>query len=395
MPSLARLRHIFDGGTEQPAGGCSWNALFPAGAFGLVRIDEGDSCLRLRVKQSVCVAYEGDAVPNDRWLQAASLPRLADLAGTAPAGLHARGKGEDTPRRVAVVGTRKADPGAIRFAYELGAAVARSGAVLVSGGALGIDIAAHRGALDARGVSWAVLATGVHRPAPTRHARDFERLCERGQLLSEYDDRDTAPWRYLARNRIIAALSDDVVVVQAPIRSGALSTARAAEGLGRRVWYVPSSPWNHRGRGGLLAMARGRPLYGPADLALSETPQNGLSLQNAALNDAAQYGRFDDASQHVTLGDSRRSDVEQPGEAPLPKGARARASRSLVYSRPGCEDLDPRARSVFDALSTVPTYADDLALHTRVSASEVQCILLTLTLRGLVEETSSGAYVRT
>jgi DNA processing protein len=144
---------------------------------------------------------------------------------------------------VAIVGTRRASGLACGLARELAAVVARQGESVVSGGAYGIDAAAHEGALDGGGHTTVVLAGGLDRPYPDRHIPLFERAARHGAVLS------TAPpgaapvrGRFLARNAVIAALARAVIVVEAPARSGALSTARAAARLGRQVIAVPGSP---------------------------------------------------------------------------------------------------------------------------------------------------------
>jgi DNA processing protein len=148
-----------------------------------------------------------------------------------------------TDRRLAVVGARGASTAKSRLAHDLSASAVRDGFAVVSGGALGIDAAAHRGALDAGGTTFAVLGCGVDVIYPDRHAALYADVAVRGGLLSEYEP-GTPPrgWQFPARNRIIAALAEAVLVVEAGFASGALITARVARKLGRRVLAVPGSP---------------------------------------------------------------------------------------------------------------------------------------------------------
>ena len=144
-------------------------------------------------------------------------------------------------RSAALVGSRASTPYGEDTAASLAAAFAAGGGTVVSGGAYGIDAAAHRGALAADGgATIAVLAGGLDRLYPRGNTELLERIRDRHLVLSEAPP-GTAPtrWRFLARNRLIAALSQATVVVEAAWRSGALSTARLADQLSRPVGAVP------------------------------------------------------------------------------------------------------------------------------------------------------------
>ena len=140
---------------------------------------------------------------------------------------------------VAVVGARSCSSYGSHVARALGRELAAAGVVVVSGLARGIDGEAHRGALDA-GATVAVLGCGIDRDYPRAHADLARRIREKGLVISEYPPRtEPAPWRFPARNRIIAGLALATVVVEARSRSGALSTADFALELGRDVFAVP------------------------------------------------------------------------------------------------------------------------------------------------------------
>jgi DNA processing protein len=143
-------------------------------------------------------------------------------------------------RSVAVVGARAATSYGNHLATELGHGLANRGWAVVSGGAYGIDAAAHRGALAAGGVTVAVLACGVDRPYPTAHASLFERIAEDGLLISEWPPgADPHRHRFLIRNRVIAGLTRGTVMVEANARSGARQTLNRAIQLGRVSMAVP------------------------------------------------------------------------------------------------------------------------------------------------------------
>ncbi|KQU02773.1 DNA protecting protein DprA [Rhodococcus sp. Leaf7] len=143
-------------------------------------------------------------------------------------------------RAVAVVGTRAATSYGEHVTAEIAGDLAVDGWTVVSGGAYGIDGAAHRAALGVGGCTVAVLACGVDRAYPAGHERLLRRVSENGAVISEYPPgTHPARYRFLARNRVVAALSDGVVVVEAGWRSGARNTASWARSLGRPVMAVP------------------------------------------------------------------------------------------------------------------------------------------------------------
>ncbi|TFV70540.1 DNA-protecting protein DprA [Blastococcus sp. CT_GayMR19] len=164
-------------------------------------------------------------------------------APVPPVALWARGSArldELVERSVAIVGSRASTAYGEHVAAELGHRLGERGWTVVSGGAFGIDAAAHRGAMAAEAPTLAVLACGVDRPYPAAHGALFARIAETGLLVSEWPP-GCAPLRhrFLVRNRLIAALTRGTVVVEAAARSGAQATAKRARRLGREVLVVP------------------------------------------------------------------------------------------------------------------------------------------------------------
>lgn len=144
---------------------------------------------------------------------------------------------------IAVVGSRRGTSFGLRFARGLAEELGRRGAVVVSGLALGVDAEAHEGALAADATTLAVVGSGVDVPSPRRNHALRARILAAGTVVSEYwPGTPPSPWRFPARNRIIAGLADAVVVVEAGERSGALITADFALELGRPVLAVPGAP---------------------------------------------------------------------------------------------------------------------------------------------------------
>jgi DNA protecting protein DprA len=167
---------------------------------------------------------------------------LNDLSAP-PIALIGKGQREILPRleeSIAIVGTRNPTPYGLRVAGELAAGVVDRDWAVVSGGAIGIDSAAHKGAIIAEGVTVAVLASGTSVKYPASNERLFAEIESQGLFLSEVMPTVPAvPSRFLTRNRLIAALSRGTVVVEAAFRSGSLRTARDAAAIYRPVMAIP------------------------------------------------------------------------------------------------------------------------------------------------------------
>lgn len=269
----------------------------------------------------------------------ASLRRLS----SPPARLYVDGSLDGLERAVGIVGTRRATPAALELAHEMGEALAAAGWVVVSGGAEGIDRAAHEGALAApEGRTVAVLPTALDQPYPPSHAPLFARIATRGARLTEHAERGPIyRGHFLERNRIIAALSRAVVVVQAPARSGALRTALDARELGLPVLSVPWSPREALAEGGV-----------------------------ALLVDGARACRHAEDVLRV-LGD----------EAPAPrKASRTRPPR------------DPDEQAVLAALGHEASSRDAVLGATGLPPARAQAALLHLLLEGQIAEDAQGLH---
>jgi len=169
--------------------------------------------------------------------------RLDELGAARPYALWLRGQADlrqACVRSVSMVGSRAATGYGAHVVGEIAADLGERGWAVVSGGAYGIDAAAHRGALATWAVTIAVLACGVDYPYPAGHADLFATIAEHGLVISEWPPgRQPARLRFLVRNRTIAALSCGTVIVEAGERSGALNTARHAAQLGKPLMAVP------------------------------------------------------------------------------------------------------------------------------------------------------------
>lgn len=238
--SVEALRFALD---DRRRGGSAGSASFPRADRALT---EARDRWRLRGStRGVRDALEGARdvgatllLPGD-----ASWPTsLDDLGANAPSALWVRGDASllAPGPRLSIVGARASSSYGELIAAEISGDLADSGTVIVSGGAYGIDGAVHRAALGVGGSTVAFLAGGVDRAYPAGHASLFRRIAEQGAVVSELPC-GAAPtkWRFLARNRLIAALGDATVVVEAGWRSGSLNTAGHASALGRPLGAVP------------------------------------------------------------------------------------------------------------------------------------------------------------
>lgn len=273
----------------------------------------------------------------------AAYPRALLRLPDAPPALRVRGALPDA-RRVALVGSRGTDEYGAWAARTIAAGLARAGVTVVSGGALGIDGEAHRGALEAGGRTEVVLGTGVDVPYPSRHRALFEEVVAAGgALVSEQPDGTRGyPSVFPARNRIIAALAEAIVVVRAAAGSGALITAARARGIGVPVLAVPGDVRDE----------------------LSEGPNR----------------LFREGARAVTCA----ADVL----AALGIGAPAERAQLALPA------LSSDAAALHRALGRRPRHAEELARAARVGTAAALAGLLELELLGLCEQRPGHAFLR-
>ena len=283
-----------------------------------------------------------------------------------PLALWVRGPGELESvgvRSAGFVGSRAATPYGERIAAELAFGVARRGVVVVSGGAYGIDAAAHRAALSADGQTVLVSAGGLDRPYPPGNTSLYERVADTGLLLSESPP-GCAPQRhrFLSRNRLIAALSTATVVVEAAHRSGAANTAAHCVTLGRTVMAVPGPVTSPMSAGCHALIRRER---APALL---------VSCVDDVLAVVGPVGHGLDG------GDSTGH-----GDADLTTSSSAPSVRSVL------DALDATSRRVFDGLPA-RRYArpEEIAARCGATALDVIRSLPALDLAGLLETSAAG-----
>src|SRR5690606_7730571 len=263
---------------------------------------------------------------------------------------------------VAVVGSRSPSAGGRDNAAAFSRAFARSGLSVVSGLALGIDAAAHQGALDAGGVTVAVLGCGIDRPYPARNRGLCLQIAGAGAVVSEYPPGTVArAGQFPARNRIVAGLALGTLVVEAAMRSGALITARLAADAGREVFAVPGSIHNPMARGCHRLIRSGAGLVESADEVIQ------------ALAPLAAH-----------LGTALRKRLDAPIEAPV-----------TVVGSPvsRAQAPDPDFENLWGALVHDPTDMDLLVERTGLTAARLSSMLPAMELEGRVVA-AHGRYSR-
>ncbi|MCD1570002.1 DNA-processing protein DprA [Agromyces mediolanus] len=298
--------------------------------------------------------------------------RLDDLGMHAPLALWVRGDPGlvGAEASLAVVGARAATGYGEQLALDAVAGLVDRGCTIVSGGAYGIDGAAHRAALRRGGTTVAVLAGGPDRLYPQGHAALLGEIVERGAVVSELPC-GAAPtkWRFLARNRVIAALSDAVVVVEAGWRSGALNTAHHAASLGRPVGVVPG------------------PVTSPASAGCHRLlrEQDAVCVTDAA-EMAELVGRGDDGLLAFP------ADASQPWAGSRSGGAGRNAQAGPDVVGAGLRGVEIR---LLDAMSVrVPRSVAELAARAGLEPSRALGALGTLDALGRVRRTTDGWLIR-
>jgi len=202
--------------------------------------------------------------------------------------------------QIAIVGSRAATRAGLVQAQSLAAELTRAGLTVTSGLASGIDGAAHTGALSAHGRTLAVLGCGLDRIYPSRHQGLAQQIAQRGLLISEFaPGSKPEPWCFPRRNKVIAALSLGVLVVEAGPNSGSIITAQAAEQLSRQVWAMPGPVASLQSRGchALIRVGQAR---------LAETAQDVIDDVLPALRD--WYGQSTRASPAKDVLETPRAD---------------------------------------------------------------------------------------
>ena len=316
-------------------------------------------------------APDADAIASDLdWIAApdhallmfddTDFPSLLGEMPSAPAALFTSGDASALwLPQIAIVGSRNASQAGLETARDFARTLSLAGFAITSGLAEGIDAAAHGAALEADGVTIAVLGTGPDLVYPRKHAGLATRISAQGVLVSEFPPGTPGhPGHFPRRNRIIAGLALGTLVVEAGVRSGSLITARDAAESGREVFAIPGSIHNPLARGCHQLIRSGAKLVETADEIVAEL-----------------------APQAHRLGVSLRERLAAPAE-PLAKRG------------PSSHNADPDYARLFASLGHDALGIDQLAQRSGLAVAMLSSMLLMLELEGEVVTTRGGGYTR-
>jgi DNA processing protein len=273
-------------------------------------------------------------------------------------------------RAVAIVGSRRASEEALSFAYELAFQLAAAGVVVVSGGAVGVDGAAHRGALAAGGATWVVSPTGKARVYPSQHRELFAEIAasSASRMIWSFPDAQSQTRETLRyRNGILAALTEAMVVVQAHFASGSRNAAAWARAMGRPVWAVTASPWMLEFSGSLAEIEHGtaQPLCSAAQLFAALRLPSPVRVADGAYR------------------------PQKHCRAPFSRG-RSKGSLDALDMRGWSAD----EKLIFSKVFGSPLHVDQIADRAALPAGSTVTALLTLSLKDVVVEGPGGFFRR-
>lgn len=329
-------------------------------------------------RAAVDAALAWAATPGRRLLTLADddYPRALLEIPDPPTLLYVRGRtGLLALPALAVVGSRNATPQGEADARRFAGALAAKGLAIVSGLALGIDAAAHRGTLDAGGATIAVIGTGADRLYPARNRALAEEIAEKGAIVSEFPlGTQAAAANFPRRNRLIAGLSRGVLVIEAAPESGSLITARLAGEQGREVFAIPGSIHSPQSRGCHQLIRQGAKLVETVgdvleELALPDTP--------TAPSTARQASSVPAAPSTTPASSTIPASLDTPGD---PRGTG--------------EQGNDAADAVLDRAGFQPVGFDELLGRTGLTADALSVILLRLELDGRIASLPGGRYQR-
>lgn len=274
---------------------------------------------------------------------------------------------------IGVVGTRKPSYESIAIARKISADMAAKGAVTVSGGALGIDGAAHEGALQGGGKTVCVMGCGLGCDYLRENEPLRREIARNGALITEYTPfTPTTRYSFPARNRIISGASGGVLVIEAGEKSGSLITARRAVEQGREVFAVPGS------------------ILSSAYMGVNRLIRDGAKVATCADDILSSFALM--YPERLNLSNEASLD-ETESEFLLEKAVKQKIRKADSRVKKSAPDsLDPDAKAVYDLFESESIHADDLCVMSGLSVSRVLSALMMLEFEGLIEATEGKNY---
>ena len=364
-------------------------------------MEENDRNIRTEKTEDILAGIHNIEKGNDLY------PKRFDGLGRMPSRLYVLGKLPDPAvRTVAIVGARGCSEYGRMEARRFGRVLAENGVQIVSGLAYGVDAWAQKGALEGGGKTFAVLGTGVDVCYPKQNYALYRRIIrEGGGIISEFEP--GAPpnaWHFPLRNRIISALSDVVLVVEARLKSGSLITADCAMEQGRAVYALPGRTMDVMSQGCNRLIAQGAGIAWTPEVILEElgitvrgatergcNTKNGLDIKNLELSPLCDYARDENSCENDKKASGNieniRTDIQEGGEKTAEKEANDQKNKGkwphahdfeLVYSR-----LDVEARSL-----------QKLHELTGMNIADLSSVLMQLCISGYADEVTPGFFSR-
>jgi DNA processing protein len=273
-------------------------------------------------------------------------PQLLREIPDPPPFLYVSGRLQGTPKNIAVVGSRNPTAYGVSTTQKLCADLCANDITIVSGMAVGIDAAAHQGALAGKGKTVAVLGSGFNKIYPSQNRRLFERISEEGAVITEFElNAEPEAHHFPIRNRIISGMSMGTIVVEATRRSGSLITARLAAEQNREVFAVPGSIQSFKSTGTHALIKQGAKLVENAQDVIEELVAY-MDMGPPALHE-------DHDQQHA----ARKQSV-----------------------------LAPEERAICNILSPYPEHIDTITRKTHIDSGKILSLLLQLELKGVVQQ---------